>query len=116
MTQILPGVKFGHNLLEGITICYRINDTTKTVDFAVVYKHPKDNYNHKLARTLSQERLLERHKFFGTVDLAEIKQHMGEIKHFNIVRYLNFVRQASFNFLPAADKKKVERTVQEFLN
>jgi hypothetical protein len=99
-------IKFGHfpDSVEGKhTIAYRINDKTKTISYAVAYTHPNDAYNHKLGRQIAQGRLIKGGNYFNNVTFDAYKDSTGvELKHADIVRYLDMVRAITDIMLPTA--------------
>jgi hypothetical protein len=113
MTLIRKDVKFHHDVDNGVTICYRIDDARQAIDYAVAYKHPNDNYNHKTARLISQGRLLKGGAYFDSIPLSEIKEAVKVINHHNISHYLEFVRGTSETMLTASDRKHIREMIAE---
>jgi hypothetical protein len=112
MTFIRKDVKFHHDVDNGITICYRIDDARQVIDYAVAYKHPNDNYNHKTARLISQGRLLKGCAYFESIPLSELKEAIGVVNHHNISHYLEFARSTNETMMTASDRKEVQGMIE----
>lgn len=107
-------VKFSHNVTEGITLCYRINDADQQVEYAFAYKHPTDPYNHKIARMVSQGRLLTKSaSYYGKITMEALKQATdNKINHRSIADYLDFIRSTDEHLITAAGLKKIDDMLQ----
>lgn len=85
------GTKFFHNLVGGYTICYNVNHDDGMIRVGLAFAHPRDTYNHKIARKISYGRMMDdssehhhdihKNRLLMTLE----KEDDGNLRHMDIV-------------------------------